>query len=235
MALDAGSSGFTMSQMDVGDRSSVERVVDQILKVDGRLDVVVNNAGIALAGAVEDMDIAEAKAQFETNFFGVLRVCRAVLPAMRSQGSGHIVNVGLLAGLVGLPFQGMYCASKFALEGMSEALRMEVRPFGIQVALIEPGDYRMQLTANRRNRPGSRVQPAYAERFGAALAVIEDDEMGAPSPEKIACLLERIVDDPSPRLRYAIGHPAERAAVWLKPFIPARLFEWAVMKYYRLH
>lgn len=225
---------FTVIQMDVDDGSSVERGVDHVLEREGRLDVVVNNAGIALAGPIEDVEIGEAKALFETNFYGVLRVCKAVLPAMRSQGSGHIVNVGSLSGLLAIPFEGMYCASKYALEGLTEALRMEVRPFGVQVSLIEPGDYRTQLTANRLIAAGSKRQSAYLSQFKAALSVIEHDELSASTPEDIASLLERIIEDPSPRLRYAIGPPSERAAVWLKAFVPARLFEWGVMKYYGL-
>ncbi len=224
----------TLIQMDVDDGPSVERGVDHVLKREGRLDVVVNNAGIALAGAIEDIEIDEAKALFETNFYGVLRVCKAVLPAMRSQGSGTIVNVGSLSGLLAIPFEGMYCASKYALEGLTEALRMEVRPFGVQVSLIEPGDYRTQLTANRLIAAGSQGQSAYLAQFKAALSVIERDELSASTPEDIARLLERIIEDPSPRLRYAIGPPSERAAVWLKTFVPARLFEWGVMKYYGL-
>jgi NAD(P)-dependent dehydrogenase (short-subunit alcohol dehydrogenase family) len=129
-----------------------------VLERAGRIDAVVNNAGWALAGAVEDTTPDEARAQMETNFMGVWRVCRAVLPAMRAAGRGHIMNVGSIGGRVGLPFQAAYSASKFAVAGFTEALSGEVRPFGIHVALIEPGN-----TA-RASPPVAGWAPAWARR-----------------------------------------------------------------------
>ncbi len=228
------SAPFEMIQMDVNSGPSVGRGVDFILESEGRLDIVVNNAGFGIAGSVEDTSIEEAKSQFETNFFGVLRICRAVLPIMRKQRSGYIVNISSIAGLIGTPFQGLYSASKFAVEGMTEALSLEVRPFGIHVVLIEPGDFHTQFTAHRRKTSTSQQNPVYLEKFNNALRVIESDETGGPSPDKLAHLLERIVNDPSPRLRYPIGPVTERIAVTLKKIMPSRLFGWALMKYYKL-
>ena len=143
--------------MDVNDDESVRQGVEAVLADAGRLDAVVNNAGIGLMGAVEDTTIEEAKIQLETNFFGVVRVCRAVLPTMRRQGHGHIVNISSLAGVVGLPFSGMYSASKFAVEGMTEALRLETLRFGIRVALVEPGDFRTEMVQRRLHAEASRA------------------------------------------------------------------------------
>ena len=134
--------GWIRVGMDVTNEKSVEQGVAHILKAEGRLDAVINSAGYGISGSVEDTAIEEAYSQFETNFFGVLRVCRAVLPIMRKQKSGCIINMSSIAGIISLPFQGLYCASKFALEGMTEALRLEVKPFGIHVVLIEPGNFR---------------------------------------------------------------------------------------------
>jgi len=131
---------YKMLRMDVNDDKSVQDGVGAVLADAGRIDAAVNCAGFGIAGAVEDTSTEEAKAQLETNFFGTLRVCRAVLPIMREQGSGAIVNISSIAGLIGIPYQAMYSASKFAIEGMTEALRLEVKPFGIRVCLIEPGD-----------------------------------------------------------------------------------------------
>ena len=139
-----------MIALDVDDDTSVERAVAAVLARAGRIDAIVNNAGWAIMGAVEDTAIAEAKAQMETNFFGVLRLCRAVLPVMRRQGGGTIVNISSLSGLFGTPFSGLYSASKFAVEGMSEALHFETRKLGIRVVLIEPGDHASALAASRR-------------------------------------------------------------------------------------
>ena len=143
-----------MIPLDVTSDDSVDAAVGVVLACEGRLDAVVNNAGFGVAGAAELTTIEEAREQFETNFFGTVRVCRAVLPVMRQQGSGRILNISSIAGRIGIPFQAFYSASKFAIEGFSEALRMEVAPFGVKVVLIEPGDFRTGFTAARKWRTG---------------------------------------------------------------------------------
>jgi len=221
-------------QMDVNEDDSVARGIKYVVEKEGRLDVVLNNAGFGIAGAIEDTSIEEAKAQFETNLFGVLRVCRAVLPIMRAQRAGYIVNIGSLGGRVGLPFVGLYHASKFAVDGMTEALRMETRPFGIHVVLIEPGDCHTQFTARRHLTRGAQQDSAYASSCHNVLRVIEEDELNGSSPQVVARVLERIINDPSPRSRYMTGSTFEKVAVTLKKIIPAQLFEWAVMKRYKV-
>ncbi len=218
--------------LDVRDDGSVTRAVETILAREGRLDVLVNNAGFGIAGAVEDTSIDEARAQFDVNFFGVLRMCRAVLPGMRQRRSGYIVNIGSIGGLIAIPFQGFYSASKFALEGLSEALRLEVRPFGIHVVLIEPGDHRTSFTQNRRSTQSSGPGSAYQDRFERAIARMASDEQGGPSPEQIASLLHRAVNHPRPRLRYTVGPAAQRAAVWLKRSMPYAVMEKIMRDYY---
>ncbi len=135
--------------MDVDDDESVSHGVEHILAREGRIDVAINNAGIGYAGSVEDLTMGEARQQLETNFFGVLRVCRAVLPAMRRRGAGLIVNVTSIGAQIALPYQGHYTASKLALEGMSQALRMEAAGFGVRVVVVAPGDFRTGFTAHR--------------------------------------------------------------------------------------
>jgi NAD(P)-dependent dehydrogenase (short-subunit alcohol dehydrogenase family) len=223
-----------MIPMDVDDEASVNRAVNLVLEKQGRLDIVVNNAGFALAGAVEQTSIAEAKALFETNVWGVLRVCRAVLPIMRAQGFGYIVNISSIGGLISVPFQGLYCASKFALEGLTEALRMEVRPFGIHVVLVEPGDARTQLTANRHKALESQDGGAYAEKFRTVMRIVEHDETHGFSADQVALLVEHIVQNPSPRLRYRVGALLQKSAVPLKKILPSAWFEWIIMRYYKL-
>jgi NAD(P)-dependent dehydrogenase (short-subunit alcohol dehydrogenase family) len=218
--------------MDVTDEASVRDAIDRVIGREGRIDVAVNNAGMAIAGAVEDTSIEEAREQFDVNFFGVLRVCREVLPAMREQRSGHIVNIGSIGGLVAIPYQGLYSASKFALEGLTESLRMEVRQFGVRVALIEPGDHRTGLTENRRRTAGSQTNPAHHGRFHRAVERMAADEQKGPAPEAVARLLHRILTHPSPRLRYTVGPVPERAAVWLKRLTPYALVEKVMQAYY---
>jgi NAD(P)-dependent dehydrogenase (short-subunit alcohol dehydrogenase family) len=224
--------GVTMLTADVTDDRSVEQAVAAVLDREQRLDILVNNAGMGIAGAVEDTSIEQATRQLDVNFFGAFRVCRAVLPQMRNQRSGYMVNIGSIGGLVAIPYQAMYSASKFALEGFSESLRMEVRPFGIRVVIIEPGDHKTALTQNRR----VEVLPEgpYNASFQAALAKTAHDEQSGPDPERIARLLHRIVNQRNPRLRYTIGPAAQRAAVLLKRLAPYSLVEYVMRTYYGL-
>ena len=215
-----------MIPMNVDLDQSVSEGVAAVLDKAGRIDAVVNNAGIAVIGAVEDTAIEEAKAQLETNFFGVLRVCRAVLPALRSQGAGYIVNIGSLAGIIGLPFLGMYSASKFALEGLSESLRFETRPFGIHVVLIEPGDFQSQMTERRRIAAATQTNDAYRAVFTKFKDQQEHSEHTAPTPEPVARLLERILNHPRPKLHYPVGMLSQRIAVPMRSYLPQRMYEW---------
>ncbi len=225
---------FTPVLMDVTDDCAVQAGVDAIVRQEGRIDVVINNAGIGIAGAVEDTAIEEGKAQFETNFFGTLRVCRAVLAVMRERRSGTIVNVSSIAGVIAVPFQALYSASKFAIEGLTEALRLEVRPFGIEVVLLEPGDFRTDFTRNRVRTAASSQNPAYRERFVRSLAVMEDSELNGPSPEIVAAQVSRILQLKSPRARYRAGSLIQRISPAAKHLLPARLFERVLAGIYKL-
>ncbi len=224
--------GFAMIPMDVNSDASVGRGVDFVLQKEGRLDVVVNNAGFGIVGAIEDTSLEEAKSQFETSFFGVLRVCRAVLPSMRERRSGLIVNISSLGGRLGVPFQGLYSAAKSAVEGMSEALRMEVRPFGIRVVLIEPGGIRTQFASHRRRTARSLSNPAYLERCNKAIEVFEAGEREGVSPDRVAHLLRRVIETRSPRLRYTVGPAGQRVGAMLKQVLPWKVYEWAGRKLY---
>lgn len=225
--------GFPLIPLDVISDESVERGVGTVLAREGRLDVLVNNAGFGLAGAVEETTVDEAREQFDTNFFGTLRLCRAVLPTMRQQGGGYILNVSSIAGLIGIPFQALYSASKFAVEGFTEALRLEVAPHGIRVVLVEPGDFRTGFAASRRLARAAH-SPVYADRQAKALGVMERDETHGATPESVARLVYRIIRKGSPRLRYAVGPASETVALALKRLAPSRLFEWGIASYYRV-
>jgi NAD(P)-dependent dehydrogenase (short-subunit alcohol dehydrogenase family) len=228
------SATFEMVAMDVENDESVQKCVDGVLAKTGRLDAVVNNAGISIMGSVEDTSIEEAKAQLETNFFGVLRVCRATLPILRRQGGGHIVNISSLAGIIGLPFSGLYSASKFALEGVSESLRMECRPFGVRVVLVEPGDFRTNITVRRRTVQAAETNDAYRAAFDHCKKKQDQDEANARAPEAVARLVDRILSDPNPRTRYAVGMFTQTMVVPLKRILPQRVFEWMARKAFGL-
>lgn len=228
------SAQFELIGMDMTSESSISQTVETIIAREGRLDVVVNNAGYGLAGAIEDTQISEAQSLMETNFFGVMRVCRAVLPLMREQGAGYLINISSIAGLTAIPFQALYSASKFAIEGFSEALRMEVQPYGIKVVLIEPGDFQTEFTARRLKTVAAQSETAYTQRLAKALAVMESDEQQGLKPELVGYLLEKIITTSSPQLRYEIAPQTEKLAVELKKRIPGKLYEWMIMKYFNL-
>jgi NAD(P)-dependent dehydrogenase (short-subunit alcohol dehydrogenase family) len=226
--------GVTTILCDVDDDESVNRAVTSVVDRAGRLDVLVNDAGFGIAGSIDDTSIEEARAQMETNFFGMFRMTRAVLPVMRRQGAGLIVNVSSLGGLIALPFQGVYSAAKFAVEGLSEALRHEVRPFGIDVVLLEPADFRTGFTSSRRRVAAADDGSAYAAAFERAMVVIEEDELTGSDPAMVARLLERVIQTDRPRLRYTVGAFDERLAVWLKRVVPGKAIEPIVRRHYRV-
>ena len=218
--------------MDVGDEASVEAGVSLVLAREGRLDVVVNNAGIGLAGSIEDTRVDEARALFETNFFGVHRVCRRVLPILRAQGEGLVVNVGSIGGVVAIPFQGIYSASKAALEALSDALRLELAPFGVRVVLVQPGDFCTAFTAHRVLAAAAGAGSAYRERCRRAVAVMEADERSGAPPEQLAALLVRIVEGRAAASRHFTGRLAQRVVARLRPVLPDRLVDRGLVAYY---
>jgi NAD(P)-dependent dehydrogenase (short-subunit alcohol dehydrogenase family) len=220
--------------MNVNEDSSVLQGIEKILDREGRIDGLVNCAGFGIAGPIEETSDEEAKAILETNLFGTLRVCRAVLPAMRRQGFGTIINVSSIGGRIALPFQGLYSASKYGIEGLSESLRMEVHPFGVRVVLVEPGDFCTGFTDSRQTIRAATPSSPYASSFRAALSVAESDERKGTAPESIGHLVARILAKRSPRLRYTIGPTAQRLALRLKSILPSRTFEWALRAYYRV-
>ena len=197
---------FRLLALDVRSDDSVRACVDQVLSQTGRLDVLVNNAGYALTGAAEETSLAEAKAQFETNFFGTVRMVNAVLPGMRKAGAGRIVNIGSLAGLTAIPFSAFYCATKFALEAYSEALWHELRPFGITVTLVEPGFVHTRMTEAAQLVAGPL--PAYEGPRRRVIAAMGRSVERGIAPEQVARRVLQIVESRAPRLRYRVGAEA---------------------------
>jgi NAD(P)-dependent dehydrogenase (short-subunit alcohol dehydrogenase family) len=227
----AFSAPVALSALDVDDDASCRAFVSKVLTDAGHIDVLFNNAGFGIAGPAEQTSSAEAHAQLETLFFGVARMCREVLPAMRAQGHGLIVNMSSIGGLIALPFQSFYSAAKFAVEGYSEALRQEVSPFGIEVVLVEPSDFHTGFTDRRRVVQGFTAESAYRERFDSVLHIAEHDERTGSDPAQVARLLERIVASRHRRFRYTVGAPAIRMTPILKRLLPGLLTE-RVMKAY---
>lgn len=211
-------------KMDLTDHLSIKQAVSTVLQNEGRIDILINNAGAHTGGAIETTPIENIRLQMDTNVMGMVYMLRQVLPAMRKQMEGTIINFSSIGGLMGLPFQGFYSASKFAIEGISEALRMEVKPFNIKVVVINPGDFHTNNTANRRNFLNKAVNDPYADQFSKTLAIIEKDENTGWPPEVLAKKLVQIVEAKNPRKRYVIATAEQKFAVFLKNILPAGWF-----------
>ncbi len=197
-------------QLDVNDKKSVKEAITKIVTEKERIDVLVNNAGYGLFGSLEDVSIEEMKAQFETNFFGVIRVTQLVLPIMRKQKSGTIVNVSSVGGRIGLPILSAYQSTKFALEGLSESMSYELEPFGIKVVIIEPGAIRSNIMnssiwAKKAQDPKSPYFSQLQKIKDHFKSMMENE---SSPPEEVAKVILEAITSENPQLRYTVGHDA---------------------------
>jgi short-subunit dehydrogenase len=220
-------------QMDLTDSQSISSAVATVLKNEGRIDVLINNAGMHTGGPIETLPIETIQLQMDTNFLGLVRLTQAVLPAMRKQGGGTLINFSSIGGLMGLPYQGIYSAGKFAIEGFSEALRMEVKAFNIKVVVINPGDFHTSNTANRKGflSPTGEGDP-YQAQFAKTLSIIENDESKGWEPEILARKLVKIVACKNPKQRYVIASFEQKLAVVIKYILPGKLFSKILRDHY---
>ncbi|MBR1792925.1 MAG: SDR family oxidoreductase [Bacteroidales bacterium] len=225
--------GVNSLALDVRDKEAIQQNLKAIAEKEGRVDVLINNAGMGIGGALELASTEEIDVQMGTNFMGCVNMCQAVLPYMRQQGCGRIINVSSIGGVMGLPYQGFYSASKFAIEGFSEALSAEVKRFGIQVCLVEPGDFATGFTASRRNSEVTLKDPDYGPVFRHSLHLIEKEENGGLKPEKMAQRLAKIAECHNPKMRYVVANLEQWASVVLKRFIPGNWFVNILRGYYK--
>jgi NAD(P)-dependent dehydrogenase (short-subunit alcohol dehydrogenase family) len=219
-------------QMDVTDEDGVRRSINQVLEKEGRIDVLINNAGMHTGGPVEMIANDLIRLQMETNFMGAVHTVKAVLPSMRRQKEGTIINITSIGGLMGLPFQGYYSAAKFALEGWSEALRMELRPYNIKVIVIEPGDFHTRNTVNRINIHTVNGDNSYEAQFTTTLDVIRHDENGGWNPEILASKIGDILEKKHPAERYVVASLSQKLAVALKHILPQKWFSAILRGHY---
>lgn len=232
MMEEAWNGGFIeMIPLDVCSGESARKAVAYVLEKEGSLDILVNNAGFGIAGSVEDTAIEEAASQFDTNFFGVLRMCREALPAMRKQKRGLIVNISSVAGRFSVPYQSMYSASKSAVEALSEVLRNEVKPFGIRVTIVEPGDTRTGFTECRRFSGAANAHSVYWESFQKAVNTMIRDETNGPEPEKVAKVVLKLARKSNPPIRTAVDLK-NKVMLFARRFVPERLVLYVLSKMY---
>ena len=225
--------GVVYIHAEVTDDSQVEAAVKQVTDAEGRIDVFINNAGMGIGGPLEFNSVEDARRQMDVNWLGMVRFLHFVVPVMRRQGGGKIICLSSIGGLMGLPFQGLYSASKFAIEGYCEALRLETRAFGIKVVVIEPGDFSTNFTATRKCVDAPEARQAYPS-FDRSMRSIEKDERNGMKPKALARKICRIVSAKNPRYTYIIASPLQKLSVLAKTLLPPRLFAWVLSLYYRL-
>jgi NAD(P)-dependent dehydrogenase (short-subunit alcohol dehydrogenase family) len=205
---DAESLPLDVIQLDVTDDLSITKAIDMVISESGRIDALVNNAGYGLIGSIEDMSVEELKAQYETNVFGIFRVTKAVLPYMRKQHGGSIINISSIAGRIALPLYSAYVSTKFAIEGLSESMAYELEPFGIKVAIIEPGAIKTKFRREQASK-GSLEDSPYSSMMQSPSKAIEEMLKHRLYPEEVAKTVIQAIENPNPKLRYIVGKDAE--------------------------
>jgi len=225
--------GVVYLHADVTDDLAVADAFDRLMEAEGRIDVFINNAGMGIGGPLEFCSPSEIAGQMDVNFMGMVRWMSHVVPVMRTQGSGKIICMSSIGGLMGLPYQGAYSASKFAVEGYCEALRLELRGTGVYVTVVEPGDFSTGFTANRRSVCSEDVAQAYPS-YKRSLAGIEKDETGGLKPEYLASKISSIIRKKRPAYNYVVASFLQRLSVFAKWLLPKPVFAWILSLYYNL-
>ena len=220
-------------QCDVRNRDDVRAVVAAIAQQEGRIDLIVNNAGMGIGGALELATPDEIDLQMGTNFMGCVNLCQAVLPYMRRARAGRIINLSSIGGVMGLPWQGFYSASKFAIEGFTEALSAEVRGFGIKVSMVEPGDFATGFTGSRRNSQATLDDPDYGPIFRNSLSIIEKEENGGLKPEVLARRIAKMVEQKNPPLRKVVANLEQKLSVVIKRVLTGNQMVSILRGYYK--
>lgn len=219
--------------VDVRDKEAVVAAVKQVVEKEGCIDVLVNNAGMGIGGPLEFATEEEIRMQMDTNFLGLVHCVDAVLPYMRKQGRGRIIALSSIGGLMGLPFQGFYSASKFAIEGYCEALRLETKSFGIQVVVLRPGDFATGFTGSRKKVADEAALEAYPI-YKTAIEKVEHDENGGLKPVVLARKISQIIRKKNLRNGYVVASFEQKLSVLLKRILPAKWFAKILGSYYRL-
>ncbi|TRX42768.1 SDR family oxidoreductase [Flavobacterium restrictum] len=224
---------FPLMAMDVRDAATIHLAVAKVIAISGQLDIVINNAGVGITGPLEEIPMEEIKNNFETNFFGPIEVIKAVLPQMRLQKSGVIINITSIAGYMGLPYRSVYSASKGALELITESLRMEVKSFGIQITNVAPGDFATNIAAGRFHAPvitGS----AYEQPYGNTLHKMDNHVDSGSNPNEMATAIYSIIQNPNPKIHYKVGAFMQKFSIVLKRILPDKVYEKMLMNHYKL-
>ena len=224
---------FPLLELDVTKVNSIKNAITQLLEKESRIDVLVNNAGVGITGPVEEIADDEIVSHFETNFFGAVKMMKGVLPQMRKQQSGLIINVTSIAGYMGLPYRGIYSASKAALEVTTEAVRMETKAFGVMVTNLAPGDFATNIAGGRYHAPVIKSS-AYEKGYQQTLDLIDAHVDDGDDPSMVGVLVEKIINTPNPKIHYKIGAFMQKFSIVLKRVLPDKTFEKMLLNHYKL-
>ncbi|WP_157206410.1 SDR family oxidoreductase [Mariniflexile maritimum] len=226
-------SKFSILQLDVKKMETIQQTITTIIKKEGKLDVLINNAGAGITGAIEEIPESEIKANFDTNFFGPINVIKALLPQMRKQQSGLIINITSIAGYMGLPYRGIYSASKGALELLTEAFRMELKDFNIKMTNIAPGDFATNIAAGRYHAPLLENSP-YKKPYGNTLELMNAHVDSGSDPNLMARAVLKVINTKNPKPHYKVGAFMQKFSIVLKRVLPDTVYEKMLMKHYKL-
>ena len=224
---------FPLLALDVTKPETIKEAVAQIISQAGRIDVLINNAGIGITGPIEETPDEEIKKAFDTNYFGPLNVMKAVLPDMRRRKQGLIINVTSIAGYMGLPFRGIYSASKGALELTTEALRMELKQFNVKLTNIAPGDFATNIAAGRYHAPVIDGSP-YEKAYSNTLNLMNEHVDAGKDPSIMAKAILEIIEKEDPKIHYKVGEPLQKFSIVLKRVLPDKVYENLLLKHYKL-
>ena len=225
--------GVQFLALDVTKEETVSAAVDQILKAEGRIDILINNAGKGITGPLEEIPEEELKSIFETNYFGPLRVIKAVLPMMRKQKNGLVINVTSIAGYMGLPYRSAYSATKGALGLTTEALRMELKEFNIKLTNVAPGDFATNIASGRYHAPLLEDSP-YAKNYGKSLSLMDEHVDHGEDPQKMGEAVYAIINTKEPEVHYKVGAFMQKISVFLKGVLPGKMYERLLLNHYKL-
>ncbi len=224
---------FPLLALEVKDVNSIKFAVANVIATSGKLDILINNAGVGITGALEEIPTEEIRNNFETNLFGPIEVMKAVLPQMRAQKSGLIINITSIAGYMGLPYRSVYSASKGALELITEALRMEVKDFGISITNVAPGDFATNIASGRYHAPLIKGS-AYEIPYGNTLKVMDEHVDSGGNPNEMAEAIYKIIQNPNPKIHYKVGAFLQKFSIVLKRILPDKVYEKMLLNHYKL-
>ena len=224
---------FKMIALELTDTDSIKKSIDTIIKNEGKLDVLINNAGVGITGPVEETPTDEIKKSFDINFFGLIDVMKAVLPQMREQKSGLIINITSIASYMGLPFRGVYSSLKGAVRILTESISMEVKKFGINVINLAPGDFKTNIAQGRYHSPINE-KSVYKKVYQRNLDLMNEHVSDGEDPILVAKYVYKIIHSGSPKINYRVGSVTQKASIIFKRILPNKVYEKMLMRYYKM-